>query len=144
MQKLSSHTLKALFHHYNTEEIRIHYALAQNPPHGTHTLSQKAQFYEYALLDGCCIVPASCTCCKHAGSSLIKVTWTGKTYCGVVDNIFQHVQQRILEEILWAEIQWMKYHDQTPVDGDPWSELYVLLVFHFEIYVDCFAALNSR
>jgi hypothetical protein len=129
MKKLSSHTLQALFNHYNTDHDCVHYALDWNPPHGTHTLTQKAQFYEYALLDGRRIVPASRTRRKHAGSSLVKVMWGEKTYTGIVDNIFQHVQQGILEETLWEEIRWMKYRDETPVDGDPWSELYVLLLF---------------
>jgi hypothetical protein len=129
MQKLSSHALKALFDHYNTGHIRVHYALARNPPHGTYMLTQKVQLYEYALLDGRRIVPASRTRRKHAGSSLVKVTWNEKTYTGIVDNIFRHIQWGIEEETLWAEIRWMKYRDETPVDGDPWIELYVPLLF---------------
>jgi hypothetical protein len=123
MNKISVFVLQALFTYYNAGTVqRVHYALDRKPPRTSQMLNQRAQFYEYALLDGRRIVPASRTRRKHAGSSLVKVIWNGKMCVGIVDNIFRHTQRSFEDDQLWAEMRWMKLRDESPVVDDPWHD----------------------
>lgn len=120
---LSDSAQAALLRHYNSGGIhRVHHYLTRNPPRGSTLFRPTAvRFYEYILLDGRRIVPTTRTRRRTAGSSLVKVTWKEQMFAGVVKTIFHHDQPRITEDIVWAEIDWMKHLDLAAVEDDPWS-----------------------
>lgn len=114
----------ALVKHYNSGGVaRVHHLLTRQPPRGSRQFSSQGRYFEYALLDGRRITPASRTRRSNAGSSIVVVIWNGGRFAGIVESIFRHDQRNILDDTIWAEIRWMKRSDLCPVEGDPWSEL---------------------
>lgn len=101
-------------------DFRVHHVLNRVHSADSLPLSQVAQFYEYALLQGRRITPLTRSRRKSAGSSLISIEWHGRWYAGEVLSIFHHLQSDLLVQPLFAEIRWLKPLDISPIDGDPW------------------------
>ncbi|GBE87456.1 hypothetical protein SCP_1101320 [Sparassis crispa] len=120
--QLSDKAHLGLFVYYNQNMQRVHYPTDHNPPSSTRLLQETAQFYDWALLDGRRITATSRTQQESAHSSIVKVLYAGKAYGGEVVCIFHHSQREIAEERLFAEFQWMKPLNLSPVQDDPWSE----------------------
>lgn len=81
-------------------------------------------FYDFALLDGRRITPASKSTRESFGSSLIKARVGPDFYYGEIISIFSHVQPNAADgSQLQAEFRWMKELALSPVQDDPWSEL---------------------
>ncbi|KAK0440881.1 uncharacterized protein EV420DRAFT_1279046 [Desarmillaria tabescens] len=119
---LSDIAANTLVQHYNSgPSPKVHHPLNPAVRH-SKPLNKKAQFFEYAILDGRRIVPTSRTKRKNAGSSIVKVVWNDETYTGVITHIFRHDQLSVMDEILWAEILWMAKLDMCAVNGNPWSD----------------------
>lgn len=123
---LSGPCRAALYEHYNATIPQVHYPLEElnlELQQKTTTLSNRAQFYEWATLDGRRITPASRSRRGSAGSSLVQVIYNGDTYAGEVHNIFHHLQPKIDDDTLWAEVAWMKTSDYTPLQEHIWEDL---------------------
>ncbi|KII83669.1 hypothetical protein PLICRDRAFT_180270 [Plicaturopsis crispa FD-325 SS-3] len=119
---LSTEARLGLHRYYNKPTPRVHYQLEARPAPNSRRLVESAQFYSWALLDGRRITPTSRTLRYSAGSSIVKVKYEGKSYSGEVRSIFHHRQPGIEESTpLFAEIEWMKNINLSPVEGDPWS-----------------------
>ncbi|KAL4259480.1 hypothetical protein AB1N83_007669 [Pleurotus pulmonarius] len=122
--RLSDKCRAALYNHYNTGFPQVHYPLDLHPPPGTVMLSPKAQFYEWATIDGRRITPIDHSLRDTAGSSIVQVVQPedGKTYGGQLNRIFHHIQPSINDDTLWAEIDWMIPSEFTPLEDDIWHE----------------------
>ncbi|KAG2123732.1 hypothetical protein DEU56DRAFT_745134 [Suillus clintonianus] len=104
-----------------------------NPPPQSLPLNDFAVFYDFALLDGRRITPASKSTRESFGSSLIKARVGPNFYYGEIISIFSHVQPNASDgSQLQAEFRWMKELALSPVQDDPWSEFP-------ELNVTCFA-----
>ncbi|KIJ09289.1 hypothetical protein PAXINDRAFT_87673 [Paxillus involutus ATCC 200175] len=133
-QRLSDDARVALYHHYNRQEKKVHYALEINHPHTSSQLNDFALFYQFVLLDGRRLTPLSKTTRESARSSLVKVLINDKSYYGEVINIFSHTQAGLSDGTqLLAEFRWMIELPLSPVEGDPWSEFPELDVMCFKL-----------
>lgn len=120
---LSEQLQATLIQHYNANGVRrVHTTLTRQPPRGSVLFKPTAvRFYEHVLLDHRRIIPTTRTRRRTAGSSLVKVTWHGDMFAGVVESVFHHDQPKIEDGTLWAEIRWMKHLEVVPAADDPWS-----------------------
>ncbi|KII89950.1 hypothetical protein PLICRDRAFT_571418 [Plicaturopsis crispa FD-325 SS-3] len=130
---LSQEARLGLHVYYNqTTPGRVHYALeARQTPHSRRLL-ESAEFFDWALLDGRRITPTSRTLRNSAGSSIVKVIYDGEPFSGEVRSIFRHNQPGIADTTVFAEVEWMKLLDLSPVEDDPWSQFPYLEVETWE------------
>ncbi|KZT18250.1 hypothetical protein NEOLEDRAFT_1080673, partial [Neolentinus lepideus HHB14362 ss-1] len=133
LQPLSRSAILALCNHYNSQGTRVHMPLEQQPLCGTRPVAPSALFFDYAVLDGRGIIPTSHTHRKNAGSSLVKVIIDGQMYGGEVHQIFQHFQRDIRDDVIWAEMRWMKPVKKILTRKDVWSA-FPELEIHFWAY----------
>jgi hypothetical protein len=140
-EKLSDPARLALLRGYNATQPRVHFILDRVFHPQSVPLHDYAVFYCYGLLDGRRITPASQSKRASAGSYLVKVESEGKTWYGEVINIFRHPQPGVpgtMTERLLAEFRWMKEVPISPVNDDPWSDLWVFPLFiSFDILTQC-------
>lgn len=107
---------------------RVFYPLERDIPAGANLLMNTAQFYQWIDLDGRRITPLSQSLRNSAGSSIVKACHgdNAQEYSGEVLNIFHHRQLGVEndeQDVLLAEIRWMREEDVSPVVDDPWSDL---------------------
>ncbi|KAG1736607.1 hypothetical protein EDD22DRAFT_787473, partial [Suillus occidentalis] len=134
-QRLNDSVRAALHSQYNARHPHsVHYALALNPPPQSLPLNDFAVFYDFALLDGRRITPASKSTRESFGSSLVKARVGPDFYYGEIISIFSHVQPNAADgSQLQAEFRWMKELALSPVQDDPWSEFPELDVMCFAL-----------
>ncbi|KZT18084.1 hypothetical protein NEOLEDRAFT_1081026, partial [Neolentinus lepideus HHB14362 ss-1] len=120
LQPLSRSAISALCDYYNLQGLRVHMPLERQPLRGTRPVAPSALFFDYMVLDGRRVIPTSRTHRKNAGSSIVKVIIGGQMYGGEVHRIFQHFQRDIREDIIWAEMRWMKPVKKIPTKKNVW------------------------
>jgi hypothetical protein len=126
--KLSAEARTSLFAYYNHDGVRVHYELDGDPPLGSMRLKPTAHFYHSADLNGRRISATDHTMRGSAGSSIIKFTMLGIRYGGEVRRIFRHDQPGIMDNTLFAEVAWMIPQSLSPIEDDPWQDLYVPVI----------------
>jgi hypothetical protein len=126
IQDLSITLEDALLNHYNDgrSEPAVHHRLDRTAT-SSAVLRRRAEFFDYLLLDGRRITPSALTRRVHEGSSLVKAAVKGSELVGVVVSLFRHRQPGIQEDIIWAEMRWMKELQLCPTDKDYWMPLCV-------------------
>lgn len=126
--KLSAEAHTSLFAYYNCDGVRVHYKLNQDPPLGSMHLKSTAHLYHSADLNGCQISVTDHTMCSPAGSSIVKLTMHGAQYGGEVQQIFCHDQPGIMNNTLFAKVAWMIPQSLSPIEDDPWHDLYMPVI----------------
>ena len=123
---LSDCARTSLYKHYNAVQKQVYYCTERAKPTDMAFLSHRAQFYSYILLDGRRITPLIESRNHSASAAVVKVILDDKMHVGEVLRVFHHAQEGIADQsTVYVEIRWMVHRLLSPIEDDPWSDLYI-------------------